>query len=245
VSERAGRSFPLAFLERLRHLGRAQVRPLEQPFTLRAVVVHGDGIVGLAVLQAPRGTLEPLACCPFEKACSLATAGVPVARSAVRAWLIGETLEPASRRWCNRRVARAAALGSALVAMLVLASPVYAAAPNYILVSGPGLKQPILLGNWYENGALLSALVDAPRAKSRFVHRLAQRPRFDLAEFWGWGSRPRPTRPSQANQHGWFYPAYRFKPPVIVLTVDGERLPRLVPASVLKILARHHVPLRL
>jgi hypothetical protein len=123
------------------------------------------------------------------------------------------TLGPATRNrerasccWCNDCVARAAALVAALAAVLVLAPPVHAAAPNYILVSGPGLKRPIILGNWSENAALLSALVNAPRAKGRDVLALARRPRFDLAEFWGWGSMPRPTRPSQANQHGWFYP---------------------------------------
>ena len=132
-----------------------------------------------------------------------------------------------------------------LAAVLVLAPPVHAAAPNYILVSGAGLKRPIILGNWSENLALLSALVDAPRAKGTVVLALARRPRFDLAEFWGWGSLPRPTQPSQANQHGWFYPAHRSKPPVIVLMVNGYRFPRLVPAAVVKILVRHHVPLRL
>ena len=142
-------------------------------------------------------------------------------------------------------MARAAALIAALAAVLVLAPPVQAAAPNYILVSGPGLRGPITLGNWSENGALLSALVNAPRAKGKVVLSLALRPRFDLAEFWDWGSRPRPTRPSQANQHGWFYPAHRSKPPVIVLMVNGYRFPRLVPTAVIKILARHHVPLRL
>jgi hypothetical protein len=74
-----------------------------------------------------------------------------------------------------------------------------------------------------ENTALLSALVNAPRAKGRVVLALARRPRFDLAEFWGWGSMPRPTQPSQANQHGWFYPAHRSNPPVIVLMVNGYR----------------------
>jgi hypothetical protein len=142
-------------------------------------------------------------------------------------------------------MARAVAFAGALAVVLVLASPVQAAAPNYILVSGPGLERPILLGNWGENGALLSALVNAPTAKASVVRGLTGRPRFDLAEFWGWGSRPRPTRPSQANQHGWFYPAHRSKPPVIVLMVNGYRSPRLVPTSVLKILARHRVPLRL
>jgi hypothetical protein len=152
--------------------------------------------------------------------------------------------ERASRCWCNDRVARAAVLVTALAVVLVLAVPVHAAAPNYILVSGPGIKRPIVLGNWSENGALLSALVNAPRAKRRVVLALARRPRLDLAEFWGWGSMPRPTRPSQANQHGWFYPAHRSKPPVIVLMVNGYRFPRLVPAAVVKILARHRVPLR-
>jgi hypothetical protein len=141
-------------------------------------------------------------------------------------------------------MARAAAFVGALAVVLVLASPVQAAAPNYILVSGPGLKRPILLGNWGENGALLSALLAAPKAKGSVVRGLTRRPRFDLAEFWGWGSRPRPTRPSQANQHGWFYPAHRAEPRVIVLMVNGYKSPRLVPKSVLKILARHRVPLR-
>jgi len=129
--------------------------------------------------------------------------------------------------------------------MLLLAAPAHAAAPNYILVSGPGIKRPILLANWGENGALLSALVGVPRAESNVLRRLAQRPRFDLAEFWAWGGRPRPTRPGQANQHGWFYPAHGSRPPTIVLMVDGYNFPRLVPARVLRILPRHHVPLRL
>ena len=133
----------------------------------------------------------------------------------------------------------------AVLASLLAAAPAQAAAPNYILVSGPGIAHPILLGNWAENGALLSALVDAPIARGTAVRRLARRPSFDLAEFWGWGALPRPKRPSQANQHGRFYPAHGSKPAVIVLTVDGAKVPRLVPARVREILARHHVPLRL
>jgi hypothetical protein len=161
-------------------------------------------------------------------------------------------LAPPSRKrelakgcWCNGHVARAVGLVAALAAVLVFAAPVRAAAPNYILVSGPGLERPIMFGNWSENGDLLSALVNAPRARGSVVVNLAQRPRFDLAEFWGWGSMPRPTRPSQANHHGWFYPAHRSKQPVIVVMVNGSRFPRLVPAAARKILARHHVPSRL
>jgi hypothetical protein len=142
-------------------------------------------------------------------------------------------------------VIRAVVLVGALAAVIVLATPARAAAPNYILVSGPGLKRPVLLANWSENGVLLSSLVDAPRAKTSVVRNLARRPRFDLAEFWGWGKRPAPTRPSQANQHGWFYPARRSQPAVFDLTVDGISVPRLAPARALRILARHGVPTRL
>jgi hypothetical protein len=127
----------------------------------------------------------------------------------------------------------------------MVAAPVHAAAPNYILVSGPGIKRPILMANWGENGALLSALVNAPRAPGTAVGELGKRPRFDLAMFWGWGSKPRPTRPGQANQHGWLYPAHRSKPPVIVATVNGYSFPRLVPARARVIFALHRVPLRL
>lgn len=133
----------------------------------------------------------------------------------------------------------------AVLAALLAVAPAQAAAPNYILVSGPGLKHPILLGNWDENLVLLVALVDAPTAKGSAVRHLARRPRFDLAEFWGWSGLPRPTRPSQANQHGWLYPAHGAKPAVIVLMVNGTRVPRLLPIRVREILARHHVPLRL
>jgi hypothetical protein len=132
----------------------------------------------------------------------------------------------------------------AVLASLLAVAPAQAAAPNYILVSGPGIKHPILLGDWSENLALLSALVDAPTAKGSAVRNLARRPRFDLAEFWGWSALPRPTRPSQANQHGWLYPARGSKPAVIVMMVDGARVPRLLPPRVREILARHHVPLR-
>jgi hypothetical protein len=132
-----------------------------------------------------------------------------------------------------------------LATTLVLASSARAAAPNYILVSGRGLVRPVLLSNWNENGALLSSLVNAPRARRSVVRGLARRPRFDLAEFWDWEGRPVPTRPSDANQHGWFYPARRSRPAVFDVMVAGARIPRLAPAKALRILARHGVPTRL
>jgi hypothetical protein len=90
---------------------------------------------------------------------------------------------------------------------LVLASTVEAAAPRYMLVSGPGLARPVLLANCEENGALLSALVTARRANEDTVRGLGKRLRLRLGLLWGWPEKPRPTRPSQANQTGWFYPS--------------------------------------
>jgi hypothetical protein len=138
-------------------------------------------------------------------------------------------------------VARVSVLLAVLPAAFALVAPARAAAPNYILVSGPGLHRPALLGNWAENGDLLSALVYAPHARRNV---LRGQPRLDLALFWGWSGRPLPTRPGEANQHGWFYPARRSRPAVVDLLVDGWLVPRIAPARVLRILARHGVPTR-
>lgn len=108
------------------------------------------------------------------------------------------------------------------------------------MVTGPGLLRPVLLADWWENLEFMVAVADAPRAKVN----LARRPRFRLAEFWGWAGPP-PTRPGQANQHGWFYPAYRSGRPVIVITANGIIVPRVAPARALRILAGHGVPTRL
>lgn len=136
------------------------------------------------------------------------------------------------------------ALAAATVVCLVLAASAQAAAPNYILVTGRGLAQPVLLANWQENLKLLLAVGNAPRAPGRAAAGLAARPRFDLAEFWDWGSRPRPTSPAQASQHGSFYPAHGLQPAVIVLTVQGITVPRLVPRFVLAIFVRRGIPTR-
>jgi hypothetical protein len=137
-------------------------------------------------------------------------------------------------------VVRVGVLLVGFAAAVALAAPAWAAAPNYILVSGPGLQRPVLLGNWDENGSFLAALVDAPRAP----RPPAGARRFDLAMFWGWGGRPRPTRPGAANQHGWFYPGHGARRAVVDAMVDGVRMPRIAPAATLRILARHRVPTR-
>ncbi len=147
--------------------------------------------------------------------------------------------------WFNAGVKRAAVLAVTVAALLGLASRAQAAAPNYILVSGPGLARPILLANWNENLELLLAVANAPTASRVAVRGLAHRPRLDVAEFWGWSGRPRPSTPRQANQHGQFYPARRSRPAVIVLTASGITVPRLATAHLLEILAGHGVPTRL
>jgi hypothetical protein len=141
-------------------------------------------------------------------------------------------------------VARALALIGAVAVALVLASSVEAAAPRYILVSGPGLARPVLLANWVENRTLLLAVAGAPRAKKETVRRLPGRPRLRLGFFWGWADMPRPTRQGQASQSGWFYPIWRSEAAVLDLMVDGVRVPRIAPIRVLRIFARHGVPIR-
>lgn len=128
-----------------------------------------------------------------------------------------------------------------LAVSLTLAASANAAAPRYILVSGPGLTRPVLMDDWQENGELLAALSHEPLAPRA---RLRDRPRYDLALFWGWTDAQRPVRPSDANQHGWFYPAHGRLRAVVDLQVDGRRVPRLALPSVLEILKRHGVPIR-
>jgi hypothetical protein len=153
-------------------------------------------------------------------------------------------VEPEDRSWCNSVVARALALIGAATVALVLAATVEAAAPRYILVSGPGLAWPVLLASWAENHALLLAVAGAPRATKATVRRLPGRPRLRLGFFWGWADTPRPTRQSQANQSGWFYPTWRSEAAVIDLMVDGVRVPRIAPGRVLRIFSRNGVPIR-
>jgi hypothetical protein len=136
------------------------------------------------------------------------------------------------------------AAAAAVTVGLVLAAPAQAAAPNYILVSGRGLAHPALLADWRQNMKLLLAVANAPRARGRAVVGLSGRPRLDLAEFWAWLGRARPTSPAQASQHGSFYPAHGSKPAVIVLTVQGITVPRLAPAFVLTTFTRHGIRTR-
>jgi len=141
-------------------------------------------------------------------------------------------------------VARLGLAAAVVVVAVALAAPAHAAAPNYILVSGRGLQQPVLLDDWSENLELLVAIDRGPRAKRAALRGLARRPRFDLAEFWNWNFLPAPTDPREATQHGVFYPAHGRKPAIFKVMVGGTQAPRLAFAGALAILARHGVPTR-
>lgn len=130
----------------------------------------------------------------------------------------------------------------AALAVAVMAAPAQAAAPRYILVTGPGLEQPLMLSNWSDNLKLYLALLPARRpGAAGWQHA---RPRYDLALFWGVPAKPVPSNPAEANQHGWFYPAVGGRRAVIKLLIDGQDFPRVATPEALRILARQGVPTR-
>jgi hypothetical protein len=141
-------------------------------------------------------------------------------------------------------MARLAIAGAALAAAVALVAPANAAAPNYILVTGPGLEQPVVLDDWNENLGLVAAIGRGARAKRPVLRGLARRPRYDLAEFWGWNALPPPTDTRKASQHGWFYPAHGRRPALFKVMVAGRIFPRLASRAALAILVRHGVPTR-
>ena len=128
---------------------------------------------------------------------------------------------------------------------LVLAATTEAAAPRYIMVSGPSLPRPVLLTDWKENHALLLAVANARRARPGVVQRLDDRPRLRVGLFWGWAGERPPKRQNQADRSGWFYPFWRSQPAVVHLLVNGKRFPRIAPVRVLRILDTHGIPTRL
>jgi hypothetical protein len=136
-------------------------------------------------------------------------------------------------------LARIAVLTAGLLATGVVATAAEAAAPRYILVSGPGLERPATLDNWSENLAFVTSLLHAGPPTSAWR---VDRPRYELALFWGVPATPAPTRPSQANQRGWFYPAIGDRRAVVKLRVGGQDRPRVATRETLRILARHGVP---
>lgn len=128
------------------------------------------------------------------------------------------------------------------LALVLTAGPARAAAPNYIMVTGPGLSRPVLLADWNENLALLLAVDAAPKPTAALRRELRLRPRYRLSLFWAWSDQPRPTRPDQANGTGWFYPAHGSRRALVYLASDLSL--RLATRDVLAVFAAHRVPLR-
>jgi hypothetical protein len=141
----------------------------------------------------------------------------------------------------NPRLTRILAVVAVMLTAAVVAAPARAAAPRYILVSGPGLQRPVLLGNWSENLSFLIGSLPGKRPKPGWR---AGRPRYDLALFWGVPAKPVPTDPGKASQHGWFYPAVGSRRAVVKLLISGQDFPRVATRQALRILARHGIPTR-
>ena len=133
-------------------------------------------------------------------------------------------------------------IAAVAIAAAATAADSHAAAPRFILVTGPGLQRPAVLGDWRENLQFLVELI--PRRRPAAGWR-GDRPRYRLALFWGVPSRPVPTSPAEANQMGWFYPAVKGRRAVVVLLVSGQDGPRLATQKTLRILARHRIPTRM
>jgi hypothetical protein len=131
-----------------------------------------------------------------------------------------------------------------VAAMAATAPPAQAAAPRYITVSGPPLERLVVLAAWRQNLDVLLAIAHAPRATGEQAPvRGAVRLRLGL--FWRRSPEPRPTDDRAADQHGWFFPATRNRPAVVLLRADGRRLPRVAPKVFLRALAQRGVPVRL
>lgn len=131
-------------------------------------------------------------------------------------------------------------------AALIASSAAVAAAPPYILVSGPPLRQPVLLGDWNENLDLYMGVLHSRQATNVSARSLLARPKLRLSVFWSWrtGAKP-PTRPDEARETGWFYPAHRSRVALIRLGVNGSKVLRVASPAVLAILRTHRVPVRI
>jgi hypothetical protein len=140
-------------------------------------------------------------------------------------------------------------LVAAAVAAALGTGPAHAAAPRILIFSGGVLDRQVVVSDWSRISSVVSVVAPA-RPLPRAVVR--NRPRLLLALFWGprWneylaaGKSPAALRPRQADQHGFFYPAWDGRVAAIDLPWVG-RWPRVVPGRALSILARLGVPTRL
>jgi hypothetical protein len=133
-------------------------------------------------------------------------------------------------------------VAAATALALMPATGAQAAAPRYIMVTGPGIERPIVLDDWRQNHSIMVAIANAQQLRIDQVALGA--PRLRLSFFWYRTPMPRPTWPSQATQYGWLHLANGPRPAVILMKANGVRAFRMAPERVLRILARAGVPLR-
>jgi hypothetical protein len=142
---------------------------------------------------------------------------------------------------------------AALVVVTVLAassaSTARAAAPRILIVSGAALEHQVVIANWQEIFTVVQQVTAGPGVSRA---QLAYRPKLRLSMFWGpgWndylreGHSAAALRPGQADDRGWFYPAWDGRLALIDLSWAGN-WPRVVPGKALAILKRHGVTVRL
>jgi hypothetical protein len=139
------------------------------------------------------------------------------------------------------------------LAALCLAPAADAAAPRIIMVTGPGLDEPVFFSDQWENLDLMVAFQRGRELdEGRVVdpNALRGRPYFGLWLYWGdtqWEpyvseGRLAELRREQANQYGRFYPAFGRRDAVMSLDSPGSRK---ATRKLLNILARHGIPTQL
>jgi hypothetical protein len=133
-----------------------------------------------------------------------------------------------------------------LVALTIGAGTASAAAPRILIFTGGSLAHQVVVSEWQKIFKVTEVVANAPVVPRG---QLEKRPSLRVSMFWGpgWndflaqGHDPTTLRPSQADQVGRFYPAYRGKRALIELPWAGH-WPRLMPARALWILRRLGVP---
>jgi hypothetical protein len=137
----------------------------------------------------------------------------------------------------------------AALAAFAITAPARAAAPNFIVVRGSQLPEPILLDDWNENLELL--LASENEGADVDPSTLSTRPYFDVVLLWGptWTRVKIETQgadevvdPGRSDR---FYPAVGDQEPVIAIRLAERLGPREAGPTTLAILARNGVPTRL
>jgi hypothetical protein len=129
---------------------------------------------------------------------------------------------------------------------LGLVTPVFAAGPHIIMISGQSLPKPVILSDWNQNQQFLASFTDGEIVKTE---DLKGRSYLELSLFWGpeWLNYLKSNRSldglrsEQANQQGRFYLATDTAGAVVSL---NSTFARRVNADGMRFLAEKGVPVR-